>query len=548
MEFCKKCGAPVDDGQTLCSACKAAQEAESAENAALTTPEDAPETAAPETPDEPAYEPAPETPEASDEPEEPAGKPPVSEKQRRARTQILMGGILLIAAIAVCVVVYLTKGRPSAEPADEPTLSDETKDALDETQPSDAADTGTDADAEPVSFPSYTKDPSEVTDEEKFAVVATCAGEELTNQSFAYYYWYSYSSFINSYYTYVYYYGLLDTSAPLDEQSCYFDESISWQQYFVDNAMNAFAQFTLLSQKAAAEGFTLPADTQAELDGLYDTLKASADEGGFDSVDTYLQEYYGVFADYDSYLAFMTKYYTALHYDDTVYNSFVYTDDEVSDYYDAHADELGVDKDDSLMVDVRHILVQPETVEDVTDADGNVDEAATEQAKADAKAAAKAKAEELYEQWKSGDATEDSFGELAYNNSDDAGSYSKGGLYEDVYPGEMVAEFNDWCFDPSRQPGDTAIVETDYGYHIMYFVGYGDTSYWCSVTKEAMVQAAYDAFFDDLMSGDDSVTNTDKVVLLDPPGLYSSDEETEQAGEELLDEADESVEQPEDGQ
>ena len=41
----------------------------------------------------------------------------------------------------------------------------------------------------------------------------------------------------------------------------------------------------------------------------------------------------------------------------------------------------------------------------------------------------------------------------------------------------MVAAFNDWCFDSSRQPGDTGIVETDYGYHIMYFVG-TDLPYW----------------------------------------------------------------------
>ena len=34
----------------------------------------------------------------------------------------------------------------------------------------------------------------------------------------------------------------------------------------------------------------------------------------------------------------------------------------------------------------------------------------------------------------------------------------------------MVTEFNDWCFDAARQPGDNDIVKTSYGYHIMYFV------------------------------------------------------------------------------
>ena len=34
----------------------------------------------------------------------------------------------------------------------------------------------------------------------------------------------------------------------------------------------------------------------------------------------------------------------------------------------------------------------------------------------------------------------------------------------------MVATFNDWCFDESRQTGDHGLVKTQYGYHILYFV------------------------------------------------------------------------------
>ena len=35
----------------------------------------------------------------------------------------------------------------------------------------------------------------------------------------------------------------------------------------------------------------------------------------------------------------------------------------------------------------------------------------------------------------------------------------------------MVAAFNDWCFDPERQVGDTGLVKTNYGYHVMYYSG-----------------------------------------------------------------------------
>jgi parvulin-like peptidyl-prolyl isomerase len=522
MEFCKKCGAPVDDGETLCSNCRAQEEAE-----VTSTPEQ-PDGAEPTTTEPTEVVETTETAETT-EAEETAEAPvtpkkEISEKSRRLRTQIIMGAVLLIAAIAVCVVVYVTQGRPTVDAETEDTALSTTDTASDDS--TDSSDT-TDTDTVTTEYTSYTVDADSVTDEDKLAVVATCAGQELTNQMLAYYYWYSYSSFLNTYYTYVYYYGLLDTTTPLDEQSCYFDDSMSWQEYFVNNAMNAFAQFTLLGQRAEEENFVLPDDAQNELDTLKETLQSAADDGGFDSIDAYLQEYYGVFADYDSYYEFMRQYYTALNYDDMIYNGFTFTDSEVSDYYDEHADELGVDKDDTLMVNVRHILIQPETVDDITDDDGNVDEEATEAAQEEANAAALAELQELYDEWLAGDATEDSFGNLAYMNSDDGGSYSNGGLYENVYPGEMLAEFNDWCFDPSRQPGDTGIVETDYGYHLLYFVGYGDTSYWRSVTADAMLTAAYSDFFNELMEADDSVQNFDVVKLLDPPGLYGDDSETE---------------------
>ena len=92
------------------------------------------------------------------------------------------------------------------------------------------------------------------------------------------------------------------------------------------------------------------------------------------------------------------------------------------------------------------------------------------------KEAAKAAAEELLASWKAGEATEDSFAALANEKSDD-GDGTTGGLYENVYPGQMVTAFNDWCFDAARTVGETGIVETEYGYHVMYFVGDSELTY-----------------------------------------------------------------------
>ena len=121
------------------------------------------------------------------------------------------------------------------------------------------------------------------------------------------------------------------------------------------------------------------------------------------------------------------------------------------------------------LANVRHILVKFEG--GTTDSNGSTTYSDEE------KAAAKEKAESLLQQWKDGDATEESFAALAKETSEDSGSVANGGLYEDVYPGQMVTNFNDWCFAEGRKAGDTGIVESDYGYHVMYYVGDSDITY-----------------------------------------------------------------------
>ena len=79
------------------------------------------------------------------------------------------------------------------------------------------------------------------------------------------------------------------------------------------------------------------------------------------------------------------------------------------------------------------------------------------------KAGKKQEAENALQAWKDGDATEESFAALANKLSEDPGSNTNGGLYKQVYKGQMVSEFNDWCFDESRKAGDTGIVANDAG-------------------------------------------------------------------------------------
>lgn len=155
-------------------------------------------------------------------------------------------------------------------------------------------------------------------------------------------------------------------------------------------------------------------------------------------------------------------------------------------------------------VDVRHILVSFDSfdaegnpiADDAENTDENTDSSTettetTETTDAQ-KEAAEAEAERILAEWKDGAATEESFGELAKQYTDDSNG-EQGGLYEQVYQGRMVTNFNDWIFGSGREPGDTGVISTDYGYHVMYFVGENDP-YWMVQTRSAKASADYNAW------------------------------------------------------
>lgn len=148
-------------------------------------------------------------------------------------------------------------------------------------------------------------------------------------------------------------------------------------------------------------------------------------------------------------------------------------------------------RDENPTIDIRHILVSLGTGSIAEGEEGYEDQQA--QLKADAHA----KAEELLAQWQSGEATEDSFAALALKESTDGSKYD-GGLYTEVYQGQMVTEFNDWCFDAARQSGDTGVVDTQYGSHVMYFSGV-NAARWQTQVAANLRTEAYTAWEEDLV-------------------------------------------------
>jgi predicted nucleic acid-binding protein len=110
------------------------------------------------------------------------------------------------------------------------------------------------------------------------------------------------------------------------------------------------------------------------------------------------------------------------------------------------------------------------------------------------------KAQNILEEYLKGEHTAEAFGKLAKKYSEDSNA-DQGGIYEDVPMGQMVPEFESWAANSKRKAGDVGIVETQFGYHVMYFEG-SKTVAWDDAVREAIAHPQADAYMADLAKAD----------------------------------------------
>ena len=331
----------------------------------------------------------------------------------------------------------------------------------------------------------YFKDSYTAADEqiEKKAdtVVATLGDKELTVAELQMYYTNDIYTFCNQYYSYLGYFGL-DLTQPLDTQTYPMSETEqTWQHNFLQMALSSWQNYALLQTLMEQEGYVPSQTLQADLDGMQAQIDSIATSYGYDSAQEYLEEEMFPGVTMELYLEFNRVYYTANEYLDQCYAALAPTAEEIDAYYQENQQTFtdnGVEKDMGLQSAVRHILIQPEG--------GTTDENNVVTYSDEEKAAAYAEAERILGEWKAGDATEESFAELANTYSKDGGSNTTGGLYENInIDASYVEQFRAWAVDSARKVGDTGIVETEFGYHIMYFVSGED--YFTYTVREQLI-------------------------------------------------------------
>ena len=168
-------------------------------------------------------------------------------------------------------------------------------------------------------------------------------------------------------------------------------------------------------------------------------------------------------------------------------------EDGIATYY-CYIVENAQKRDNSYPVNVRQILymVTDESAADATE---------TETGHTDAEA--KKLAEKALAKWKKGEATDASFAKLATKLTEDTGSAETGGLYENVTEdSQYVEEFLNWCFANGRKKGDTGIIKTEYGYHVMYLSSVSKDPVWKNTVRDALAEKKFDKYIEDTIQAD----------------------------------------------
>lgn len=489
----------MEDGQTVCPACGKedtlqpaavepdAQEAP-AEEAATELPQEAPA----------AEEAAPAEEAASEQPREPERKKGMSGTSAVA---LAVAAVILVAAIVAVLVMNGKKKDQELNPSAEASES-----TVETTAETTEATIPADGDPNDVTCKgSYTGTEEEV----KAAadtVVATAGDRVLTNGQLQVHYWLAAQNFYSQYGSYAAYFGL-DASQPLDTQTCGMVENRTWQQYFLEQALSSWKVYEAIYRSAQENGFQISEELQNELDTIETGLEETAQKNGYGTAEDMIHKNFGPGASVADYKAFWDLYYRSSGYYTEVNASFAPTDQELEEYFNAHeADyaEKGLTKD-THTVDVRHILITPES----TPVDGSTTGETTisDEAWADAEA----KAKEILSQYLAGDKTEDSFATLANENSQDPGSNTNGGLYTGVSQGQMVEAFDAWCFDDARQVGDTDIVKTSYGYHVMLYCG--SAAVWQAQVKSDILTEKTNNFVEEALAANPTTIDYSAIKL-----------------------------------
>ena len=283
-------------------------------------------------------------------------------------------------------------------------------------------------------------------------------GEEVNKVEFDYVYNTSKNNYITQYGSYLSYFGL-DTSKDLSTQM--YSDTLTWQDYFEQNAVESLKQNKALMAEAKAAGFTY--DTTDEYNTFKETIKTSAAAAGVSDKE-YVRSIYGSYAtmgrieEYVKNDMVMNAYYQKLQEDNAP------SDDEIQSYYEEN-------KATYDSVDYRLTTIEADLPTEPTELADPVEETAADTTgTTDGTAAADTTQDTAYQP---SDAEIAKAMEDAKVLADDAEQTvaKDGEAHENEKKSSVNYMISDWLFDDARKAGDTTVITNDNS-HCYYVVAF----------------------------------------------------------------------------
>ena len=283
-------------------------------------------------------------------------------------------------------------------------------------------------------------------------------GEAVNKVEFDYQYNLTKNNYITQYGSYLTYFGL-DTSKDLSTQM--YSDTLTWQDYFEQNAVESLKQNKALMAEAKAAGFTY--DTTDEYNTFKETIKTSAASAGI-SEKEYVRSIYGSYAtmgrieEYVKNDMVMNAYYQKLQEDNAP------SDDEIQSYYEEN-------KATYDSVDYRLTTIEADLPTEPTElADPVGETAADTTGTTDGTAATDSTQDTAYQP---SDAEIAKAMEDAKVLADDAEQTvaKDGEAHENEKKSSVNYLISDWLFDDARKAGDTTVITNDNS-HCYYAVAF----------------------------------------------------------------------------
>ena len=283
-------------------------------------------------------------------------------------------------------------------------------------------------------------------------------GEAVNKVEFDYQYNLTKNNYITQYGSYLTYFGL-DTSKDLSTQM--YSDTLTWQDYFEQNAVESLKQNKALMAEAKAAGFTY--DTTDEYNTFKETIKTSAAAAGVSDKE-YVRSIYGSYAtmgrieEYVKNDMVMNAYYQKLQEDNAP------SDDEIQSYYEEN-------KATYDSVDYRLTTIEADLPTEPTELADPVEETAADTTgTTDGTAATDSTQDTAYQP---SDAEIAKAMEDAKVLADDAEKTvaKDGEAHENEKKSSVNYLISDWLFDDARKAGDTTVITNDNS-HCYYVVAF----------------------------------------------------------------------------